>query len=161
MISGHGWVAVFRHNPDGEDSDPKTKGHTSEEAVVAWNEDGQGLIVDAGSSSTKGRRLIAADSYPNFAYYQQTDESEFGPSAVIAAQPNWWVVHKNTDENNDSEAWWFRIIAWIVKSGGFGLEAVSSPDAAGIVNPDKPSETRQFVYDAERTEEGAGLWPIR
>lgn len=120
--------------------------------LLFWRDNQDTGTLDGWYLDGKGR-LRPASSAGNFVGYQANPEN----LQLLAARDHWWVVSRNA---KGEEAWWSRVLAWLVDRDGYEVKALTKPDSGGYSAPDEVEEDKvQFVFDPTRNQEGEGPWP--
>ena len=147
LIDAKGWVAQFSSG-QGE------RKLVDEKELVCWQENDNGRVVGLFVDS-KTKRLRVAEDYDNFVTYAESSEPD---PMMVPAAIGWWAVSKDHDE--PAQAWWRRVLVWLVEPDGWGLKALTPPDPDGFSQPEDPNEACQFWFDPGREKEGQGPWPV-
>lgn len=146
LIDAKGWVAKFSYGKE------ESK-HIDEKELVCWQENDEGRVVGLFVDS-KSKRLRVAEDYDNFVGYARSSEPD---PMMVPAAIGWWAVSK--DRNEPAQAWWTRVLVWLVEPSGWDLKALTTPDPEGCFYPEEAGETCQFWFDPGREKEGQGPWP--
>lgn len=119
------YTAVFRHE---NTKTPEGRPTYSEQPVIAWDDEGNALVVDE-----KTGRLRAANSWANF------DGVHPGQAPVVAAIPGGgWLVEYSADDGTPVAS---PLPAWLVRrDGSFDPIDVDRDGVSG-----DPTETANFL----------------